>query len=53
MPDYKKMYCELFSAVSNAIEILEKAQNNTLDLYIKSCENDDKNLENNKKEQKF
>lgn len=53
MPDYKKMYCDLFNAVTDAIEILKKAQDDTLDLLIESCENDDKNLENNKKEQKF
>jgi len=34
MPDYKTMYFKLFSAVSDAIEILNKAQLEMEELYI-------------------
>ena len=41
MPDYKGMYKELFGAVTEAIEILKKAQIKTEEMYILSSENDD------------
>lgn len=34
MPDYKKMYCKLFGAVTKAITILQEAQQETEEIYI-------------------
>ena len=34
MPDYAKMYRELFNAVTDAVEILQKAQIRTEELYM-------------------
>ena len=34
MPDYAKMYRELFNAVTDAVEILQKAQIRTEELFI-------------------
>lgn len=36
MPDYQKMYHILFSEISIAIEILQKAQYQTEEIYISS-----------------
>lgn len=38
MPDYKTMYYKLFSAVTDAIEILTQAQLESENLYLDSCE---------------
>ena len=38
MPDYKKMYLELFNSITNAIEILKEAQIKSEDMYINSEE---------------
>lgn len=34
MADYKKMYHSLFNAVSDAVELLQKAQRDTEEMYI-------------------
>ena len=34
MPDYAKMYRELFNAVTDVVEILQKAQLRTEELYM-------------------
>ncbi len=36
MPDYEKMYRELFRATTRAIEILQQSQVKTEELYIAS-----------------
>ncbi len=36
MPDYKKMYTNLFNKVTDIIEELQKAQKETEELYIQS-----------------
>jgi len=36
MPDYAKMYKTLFQAQTQAIEILQKAQQDTEEIYISS-----------------
>lgn len=36
MTDYKKMYLELFNGVSEAIDILQKTQQKTENIYIES-----------------
>ncbi len=41
MPNYEKMYKELFNALTEAIEILQKAQQAAEELYISSAETDD------------
>ena len=38
MPDYKKMYLTLFNSVTDAIEILKKAQQKTEEIYIETYE---------------
>ena len=38
MPDYKKMYLQLFNAVTDSIEILTKAQQDCEELYISDDE---------------
>jgi len=38
MPDFEKMYFKLFAAMADAHEILEKAMNETEELYINSDE---------------
>lgn len=38
MPDYAKMYQELFRSTTLAIELLQQAQLKTEELYISSCE---------------
>ncbi len=42
MPDYKAMYYELFNSVTDAIEILMRAQMKTEEMYITSCEKEEK-----------
>ena len=44
MPDYKTMYKKLFVAVTVAIDILQKAQQETEEIYIDSSENDDNKI---------
>lgn len=34
MADYRKMYCTLFREVTDAIRILQKAQQNTEELFM-------------------
>lgn len=38
MPDYQKMYAELFISVTKAIELLKQAQITTEEIYITSDE---------------
>jgi hypothetical protein len=35
MPDYKKMYSKLFDAMADAITILQEAQRETEEIYIR------------------
>ena len=42
MPNYEKMYHTLFNSVTNAIEILQKAQIEVENQYLDSCEIEDK-----------
>ncbi len=44
MPNYKKMYTELFSSVTDAIEILQQAQIKTEEIYVASGEEEDKKI---------
>ena len=44
MPDYKTMYKKLFGAVTEAIDILQKAQQETEEIYIESGEKDDSKI---------
>ena len=41
MLDYKTMYCTLFKAVTESIEILKQAQILTEEMYISSSEKED------------
>lgn len=36
MPDYEKMYHNLFNAMTNAITLLQEAQKDTEEVYINS-----------------
>lgn len=36
MPDYKQMYLELFRATTEAIELLQRAQIKTEEIYLSS-----------------
>lgn len=36
MPDYHKMYAELFRTITNAIDLLQQAQIKTEEIYISS-----------------
>ena len=38
MPDYEKMYFELFNRVSDAIEILQKAQQDAENAYVEQTD---------------
>ena len=38
MPNYKKMYLELFNAVTDAIEKLQEVQKKTAQMYIEAEE---------------
>ncbi len=42
MPDYKTMYLELYNSVTDAIEILQKAQIKAEETYVNSSENEGK-----------
>ncbi len=44
MINYKKLYFQLFNAVTDAIEILQKAQIDAEDAYIEEGVNDEQNL---------
>ncbi len=44
MPDYKTMYFKLFSAVTDAVEILAKAQRETEEIYINSSEDEEERI---------
>ena len=44
MPDYAKMYKKLFNAQTDAIDILQKAQQQTEEIYISSPESEIKLL---------
>ena len=44
MADYKEMYKKLFRAVTQATEILQKAQLECEEIYINSSENDDNKI---------
>ena len=41
MPNYKKMYFQLFNKVTDAIEILQQAQIDAEEEYIRSGEEED------------
>jgi len=41
MADYKTMYYKLFNSLSDAIEILQKAQQEGEDIYINSPDDED------------
>lgn len=45
MPDYQKMYHRLFRSQTDAIELLQKAQQDTEELYMSSPDPDIKVLE--------
>lgn len=38
MPDYQKMYLDLFNSVTDAIELLQKAQQDAEESYISQGE---------------
>ena len=38
MPDYKEMYLQLFNSVTDAIELLQKAQQDAEESYISQGE---------------
>ncbi len=38
MPDYKELYFELFNKITDAIELLKKAQKDTEEKFISSEE---------------
>lgn len=38
MPDYQQLYLHLFRAVTRAIDILLKAQQECEELYLSACE---------------
>ncbi len=44
MPDYKKMYTTLFNSVTDAIEILQQAQNETEEIFVNSSEEEDNKI---------
>lgn len=37
MPDYEKLYHKLFNDITDAIEILQKAQENAEEMYMDMC----------------
>lgn len=41
MADYKSMYYKLFNAFTDAIEILQKAQQETEDIYIDTSDDEE------------
>ena len=44
MPDYKKMYQDLFNSVTDAIELLQEAQKKAEEKYIESSEERENNI---------
>lgn len=42
--DYKKLYFKMFNAATDAVRILEEAQQQCEDMYIEMGEEDDKHL---------
>ncbi len=44
MPDYKTMYFKLFNAVTDAVQILCKAQQEAEEIYINSSENEEERI---------
>lgn len=44
MPNYKDMYYKMFNAMTDAIEILKKAQLEAEEEYINSSEKEDKKI---------
>lgn len=42
--DYKKLYFKMFNAATDAVRILEEAQQQCEDMYIEMGEKDDENL---------
>ena len=44
MPNYKDMYYKMFNAMTDAIEILKKAQLEAEEEYINSSEREDKKI---------
>ena len=42
MPDYQKMYLDLFNSVTDAIELLQKAQQDAEESYISEGEEAEK-----------
>ena len=44
MPDYKTMYFKLFNAITDAVEILTKAQQETEEIYINSSEEENERV---------
>lgn len=38
MPDYKKLYHKLFNDITDVIEDLQKAQQDTEEMYLDMCE---------------
>ena len=50
MADYKKMYYELFNAVTRAIETLQQAQRRTEELYISQAEDEPRAFDSKSKD---
>ena len=42
MPDYKKLYYDMFNTVTDTIETLQKAQRKAEEDYLRSCEAEEK-----------
>ena len=42
MPDYQRMYLGLFNAITDAIELLQKAQQDAEEIYISEGEEAEK-----------
>lgn len=38
MPDYKKLYLNLFNEITDTIEKLKKAQENAEEMYLDMCD---------------
>ena len=49
MPDYQKLYCKMFNVITDTIEELKKAQQETEELYILSCEKEEVEEQNQEK----
>lgn len=41
MPDYQQLYLHLFRAVTRAIDVLVKAQQECEELYLSACESEE------------